>query len=40
MWNASEMMSGMGMWGGGIVWLLFLVLCILGVLALLKYLRN
>ena len=40
MWNSGEFMGGMGMWGAGIGWLLILALCILGILALIKYLRS
>jgi hypothetical protein len=36
----SEMMGGMGMWGFGLVGLLVLVALILGIAALIKYLRS
>ena len=39
-WNSGDMMNGMGMWGMGLSWLLILVLCVLGILALIKYLRS
>lgn len=31
---------GFGMWGMGLVWLLFLALLVLGVAALVKYLKS
>ena len=39
--NSNEMMSGgMGMWGAGIVGLLVLIILVLGIAALIKYLRD
>ena len=40
MWNSGEMMGGAGMWGFGVIWLLLLVILILGIAALIKYLRS
>ncbi len=39
MLNGFGMMGG-GMWGMGAIWLLILVLVILGIAALIKYLRG
>ena len=39
MMNGYGMMSG-GIWGMGLTWLIVLVVLILGVAALIKYLRN
>jgi hypothetical protein len=36
----TEMMGGMGMWGFGLVGLLILVALVLGIAALIKYLRG
>ena len=33
-------MGGIGMWGAGLVWLLVVVLLVLGIAALIKYLRS
>jgi len=33
-------MSGMAMWGTGLVWLLLVVVLVLGIAALIKYLRS
>ena len=38
--NSGDMMSGMGMWGIGSIWLLVFVGLILGIAALVKYLRS
>ncbi len=35
-----EMMGGGMMWGIGLVWLLLIVLLVLGIAALVKYLRS
>ena len=40
MMNFGDMMSGTGMWGVGIIWLLVLAVLILGIAALTKYLRS
>ena len=40
MMNWDGMMGGAGMWGFGIGWLLILVVLILGIAALVKYLRR
>jgi hypothetical protein len=34
------MMGGVGMWAGGLIWLLVLIALILGIAALVKYLRT
>jgi hypothetical protein len=34
------MMGGVGMWGGGLTWLLLMIVLILGIAALVKYLRT
>ncbi len=34
------MFGGSMMWGGGLVWLLVLIVLALGIAALIKYLRN
>ena len=34
------MMGGYGMWAGGLIWLLVLIVLILGAAALVKYLRS
>lgn len=39
MMQMTDMSSGM-MWGMGLVWLLILILLILGIAALIKYLRS
>jgi hypothetical protein len=40
MWNGSGMMGGFGMWAGGLIWLLVLIVLILSAAALVKYLRS
>ncbi len=40
MWGYGGMTSGGGMWGMGLIWLLVLVILVLGVAALIKYLRG
>jgi hypothetical protein len=39
MMQMSDMPTGM-MWGMGLIWLLILILLILGIAALIKYLRS
>jgi len=34
------MMGGVGMWAGGLIWLLVLIVLILSIAALVKYLRS
>jgi hypothetical protein len=36
----NDRMSGMAMWGTGLVWLLLVVVLVLGIAALIKYLRS
>jgi len=33
-------MSGMAMWGMGLLWLLVVIVLVLGIAALIKYLRS
>jgi hypothetical protein len=40
MWGGSGMMGGFGMLGGGLIWLLVLIVLILSIAALVKYLRS
>jgi hypothetical protein len=40
MMDSGQMMGGVGMWGMALVWLLILVALVLGIVALLKYLRS
>lgn len=37
---SGDMMGGAGMWGMGLVWLLVVVALVLGIAALIKYLRT
>jgi hypothetical protein len=40
MWNSGGMMGCFGMWAGGLIWLLVLIVLILSAAALVKYLRS
>jgi hypothetical protein len=40
MHDAVGMMGGWGMLGGGLIWLLLVIVLILGIAALVKYLRT
>lgn len=40
MMNSGGMFGGMGMWGLGLGWLLILAILVLGIAALIKYLRR
>jgi hypothetical protein len=40
MYDASGMMGVWGMFGGGLIWLLLVIVLILAIAALIKYLRT
>jgi hypothetical protein len=40
MYDAAGMMGGWGIFGGGLVWLLLVIVLVLGIAALIKYLRT
>jgi hypothetical protein len=40
MFGYGGMMSGFGLLGGGIIWLLVLIVLVLSIAALIKYLRS
>jgi hypothetical protein len=40
MYGAGGMMGGWGIFGGGLVWLLLVIILVLGIAALIKYLRT
>lgn len=40
MYDAVGMMGGWGIFGGGLIWLLLVIALILGIAALIKYLRS
>jgi hypothetical protein len=40
MYDAGGMMGGWEIFGGGLVWLLLVIVLVLGIAALIKYLRS
>ena len=40
MWDGGGMMSGFGMLGGSLIWLLTVIVLVLAIAALVKYLRS
>jgi hypothetical protein len=40
MYDAGGMMGGWGIFGGGLIWLLLVIVLILGIAALIKYSRS
>ena len=40
MYDAGGMMGGWGIFGGGIIWLLLVIILVLGIAALIKDLRS
>jgi hypothetical protein len=40
MYDAGGMMGGWGIFGGGLIWLPLVIVLILGIAALIKYLRT
>jgi hypothetical protein len=40
MWGYGYMLGGSMMWGGGLIWLLVVVVLVLGIAALIKYLQR